>query len=61
MSDEIQVGIGDWIRFYQGGQLVIGQVEYVKIDSIGQREAWTDIGAVRISHNLISEVRRPKR
>jgi hypothetical protein len=51
------VRIGDWVRFYQGGKLVIGVVQYLP-----PREAWeasatavTDIGAVHF--NNILEVR----
>lgn len=49
---------GDWVRFYQSGRLVIGEVRYVK-----EREPWakpvtvcTDLGCV--SADYVIEVRR---
>lgn len=44
----MELHIGDWVRFQRGGQLVIGEVAYVKDrDVLGYRQAITDIGAVR--------------
>lgn len=54
---ETQVKPGDWVRFYQNGQLVIGQVAYVTRQSGGHLFANTDRGSVRI--DSIYEVRSP--
>ena len=40
------VKVGDWVRFYQGGALVIGIVQYRKKNSLGYWIAHTDIGAI---------------
>lgn len=39
------IQVGDWVRFYQNGKLVIGVVEYVmKSDVLGDIELHTDQG-----------------
>lgn len=44
MRDEIVVG--DWVRFYQNGRLVIGQVQYVTEGKFsGEHVYCTDIGS----------------
>ena len=49
MCNEIEVG--DWVRFYQNGKLVIGQVEYIREGKFtGEKEYHTDIG--RTTHIL---------
>lgn len=40
------VEIGSWVRFYQGGTLVIGVVQYLEKDYLGFWKAKTDIGEV---------------
>jgi hypothetical protein len=53
-----QVSVGDWVRFYRDGVLVIGRVEYVKIDPVlHESEYMTDRGS--ISKDSILEVRKP--
>lgn len=52
---KLQVGIGDWVRFYQNGVLVIGQVEYEIIGITNQRNFCTDVGAV--CEDCVLEVR----
>ena len=48
--------VGDWVRFYQDGVLVIGYVHYVNTDSVlGDVEYQTDIGSVK--EDLVLEVR----
>lgn len=49
---------GDWLRFYQGGRLVIGQVEYVTREH-GHWQARTDHGTVR--EDSVQEKRPPNR
>lgn len=44
MNETIKVG--SWIRFYQGGVLVIGVVQYIEKDLLGFWIAKTDIGTV---------------
>ena len=44
MNETIKVG--SWIRFYQGGFLVIGVVQYIEKDLLGYWIAKTDIGQV---------------
>ena len=52
----MNVKVGDWIRFYQGGVLVIGVVQYVEKDYLGYLIANTDIG--KIDSRYVLEVRR---
>jgi hypothetical protein len=40
------IKVGSWIRFYNGGVLVIGVVEYLEKDSSGYWIAKTNIGPV---------------
>ena len=54
MTSDIKVG--DWVRFYRGGVLVIGVVEYIR-----ERKAWeradelqTTAGAVNADYVLES-------
>lgn len=44
MNETIKVG--SWIRFYMGGVLVIGVVQYIEKDLLGYWIAKTDIGTV---------------
>ena len=49
--------VGDWVRFYQSGKLVIGQVEYIAKSTItGRYELKTDIGSV--TEEYVLEVRK---
>ena len=67
MSERIEHG--DWVRFYNNGKLVIGQVEYVIkeriptlgdsiISNLGGFDVKTDIGSVNSGYIL--EVRKKK-
>jgi hypothetical protein len=47
---------GDWVRFYQSGKLVIGQVEYITKGITGRYEIKTDIGSV--TEDFVFEVRK---
>jgi len=47
---------GDWVRFYQSGKLVIGQVEYITKGITGRYEIKTDIGS--ITEEFVLEVRK---
>ena len=47
MSERTVYGRGAWLRFYQAGRLVIGQVEYVERDLLGYTNYATDQGSVR--------------
>lgn len=59
MSDvKLPVAVGDWVRFYRGGVLVIGQVEYELITLTGDREFCTDCGVVKHSSILEKRVSR---
>ncbi len=44
MIDAKGVKPGDWIRFYSDGRLVIGVVQYVSKNVLGELEFHTDIG-----------------
>ena len=44
MNKVNKVKIGDWVRFYQQGKLVIGSVEYIDIDCVGKVTICTDVG-----------------
>ena len=48
--------VGDWIRFYQSGKLVIGQVEYIGKGLTGRYDIKTDIGSV--TEDYVLEVRK---
>jgi hypothetical protein len=53
-----QIEPGDWVRFYNGGVLVIGKAEYVvKNKSFPGFNVKTDIGSV--DSEYILEVRKP--
>jgi hypothetical protein len=56
MSETPQVG--DWVRFYVGGRLVVGVVEYVTQDTVQPWKWWvaTNVGSVCASSVL--EIRR---
>lgn len=49
------IAIGDWVRFYQGGMLVIGQVEYITKGITGRDVIKTNIGTV--TQEYVLEVR----
>lgn len=52
------IKIGDWVRFYRGGNLLIGVVEYFSQHEIGMRKVdriYTNIGS--IDFDSIIEVR----
>lgn len=46
MSEATDIKVGDWIRFYADGQLVIGVVQYIQEDVLHKLCALTDIGSV---------------
>ena len=48
--------IGDWVRFYSGGRLIIGLVEYVSKNILGDTILHTCQGAV--SESGVFERRR---
>ena len=50
--DEQQAKIGDWVRFYQNGKLVIAVVQYTKRDILGYAVLQTDAGEVRADNVL---------
>lgn len=52
------VGPGDWVRFYLGGRLVIGVVQYVRVDEMNSNRihVHTDAGTTWASGVL--EARR---
>ena len=47
---------GDWVRFYSGGKLVIGQIEYFWIQTGGHKYVATDLGSTAV--DSILEVRK---
>ena len=47
----------DWVRFYQNGRLVIGQVEYIQTSISGTTWLLTDIGMEK--RDDVLEVRKP--
>lgn len=55
MSDR-KIEIGDWVRFYRNGVMVIGVVQYGPRDDWGDKYYSTDAGEV--AANSILEVRR---
>ena len=68
-TDMYQIEAGDWVRFYNNGKLVIGQVEYVIKERIPTLTAFdtpvqsgydvkTDIGSVNSGYIL--EVRKKR-
>jgi len=40
------IKVGSWVRFYRGGALVVGVVQYLEKDNLGYWIAKTDIGAI---------------
>ena len=56
--DGTTIGIGDWIRFYRGGSLVIGVVEYVQADAVLNKiSLLTNIGTIHA--DSVVEFRKP--
>lgn len=55
----MRVEVGDWVRFYQAGVLVIGEVNYLQVVSNGlwTMQACTNIGVVSVED--VIEVRGP--
>ncbi len=54
---EITASVGDWVRFYQGGRLVVGVVMYLStLKYSGAPLVTTDIGEIPLEDIL--EVRR---
>jgi hypothetical protein len=50
--------VGDWVRFYQNGELVVGVVQYTTRTILGHVEYNTDRGVV--SDEYVLEVRKAK-
>lgn len=50
------IQVGDWVRFYRNGTLVIGVVEYVTKNVLGGIELHTDEGTTNPEYVL--EMRR---
>ena len=51
------VQVGDWVRFYRNGQMVIGVVQYIAEKSaLLGTDLFTDQGSVDVKHVL--EIRR---
>ena len=48
----MKVKVGDWVRFYQDGILVIGVVQYMEKDILGYTIAKTEIGSIDIRYIL---------
>ncbi len=46
----LKVDEGDWVRFYQGGKLVIGIVQYIRPSATGFHgpEVCTEIGTCQL-------------
>ena len=53
----MSIDVGDWVRFYQGGKLVIGVVQYVRSSHLDSSNPviHTDIGTVTAS--VVTEAR----
>jgi len=47
MNEDVTIAVGDWIRFYNNGRLVIAQVEYIRLAVGGYTEYCTDQGVTR--------------
>ena len=59
MIATIKPKMGDWVRFYANGVLVIGCVEYVRVDTVlGDHELYTTAGAVD-SESVLELRRKP--
>lgn len=53
MSKKTTASVGDWVRFYQNGNIVIGSVQYIETAGvIGTTVLKTDVGAVEEKHVL---------
>lgn len=57
-SDCREPRVGDWVRFYRNGTLVLGVVNYVKEtdEALPKIELYTDNGAVSV--DAVIEMRR---
>ena len=57
MSSDIKPG--DWVRFYRGGVLVIGKVEYVTEDTVRGWLHWLCTDAGQVESAAVLELRPP--
>ena len=57
MSSDIKPG--DWVRFYRGGVLVIGKVEYVARDAVRDWLYWIATDTGQVENAAVLELRRP--
>ncbi len=56
MVDKPKAKVGDWIRFYEAGKLVIGVIEYITIGSILNDVTYnTNIG--NVDEEYVLEIR----
>lgn len=55
LEKQMNIKVGDWVRFYKDGRLYIGVVEYIRDTILGYKEFQTDIGTVR--EDYVLEVR----
>ncbi len=53
----MSIQIGDWVRYYQNGSMIIAVVQYVKDVSWYEDDIYTDKGTANKRHIL--EVRPP--
>lgn len=51
-TTRVPLDIGNWVRFYQRGVLVIGVIEYLEKDNLGVITVSTDIGQVNAKYIL---------
>lgn len=56
IKNDTKIEVGDWVRFYSLGRLIIGEVTYLQTKTGGFKYALTDQGEV--SFDSILEVRK---
>lgn len=55
-TPDSRITIGDWVRFYEAGRIVIGEVRYIRTRTGGYVDLLTDVGSV--SADMVLEMRR---
>lgn len=53
--EPVKAVVGDWVRFYVTGRLVVGEVRYIQEHTWRERVLNTDVGSV--SEDCVLEIR----
>lgn len=57
MANDIEIRVGDWVRFYRSGQMVIGEVRYIIPRQPWERSGTLATDAGTVAADAVLEVR----